>query len=128
MNGPVPKVWGTTQLIFDRGGVEMHRIVGLAGGYCSKHKHHYKYNLFYVERGRLRVVVFADGDLIDEERILSAGESMVIRPGQFHRFWIQEHETVAYELYYLDGCPHDIIREDVGGRMGYDPTKDTDPP
>lgn len=121
------KVWGTTQRLFDRGGVEVHRIVGIAGGYCSKHKHHYKYNTFYIEHGALRIVIFGEGDSIEDERIIRDGERMDIPPGVYHRFWVVEDKTVAYEIYYLDGCPHDIIREDVGGLLKYDPSQDIDP-
>lgn len=122
-----PKVWGTTQRLFDRGGVEVHRIVGLAGGYCSKHRHQWKYNLFYIERGSLRVTLYGSGNSIEEERTLTAGEWMEIKPGQTHRFWVVTDQTVALEIYYLDGCPHDIIRDDVGGRMNYDPAQEIDP-
>ena len=51
------KVWGNTKNIFCKNNVEVHRIEAQKGGYSSKHKHNYKYNAFFVERGRLIIYV-----------------------------------------------------------------------
>ena len=61
------KVWGSTQPLFNKNNVEIHRIKTNKGGYCSKHKHEHKYNCFYVERGLLKITVWKnDYDLVDE--------------------------------------------------------------
>mgnify|MGYP000713293983 FL=1 len=40
------KVWGKTANIFSNPNFEVHRIEVNKGGYCSKHKHKYKFNAF----------------------------------------------------------------------------------
>ena len=42
------KIWGQTELILANSSLEFHRIDYKAGGVCSKHKHEYKFNGFYV--------------------------------------------------------------------------------
>ena len=49
------KVWGQTQPLFNKNNVEIHRIETNKGGFCSKHKHEFKYNCFYVEKGKLKI-------------------------------------------------------------------------
>lgn len=106
------KVWGTTEEIFDNGSVEIHRIYVKKGGYCSKHKHQYKYNNFYIESGSLEISIFRD-NLIDSTT-LSGAESTSIEPNVYHMFRAIE-DTVAYEIYYTELKKDDIIRENVGG-------------
>jgi hypothetical protein len=45
------KVWGQTELLEANGVLEFHRIEAKAGGVCSKHKHKFKWNGFFVEQG-----------------------------------------------------------------------------
>ena len=47
------KVWGQTELVFANSNIEFHRIDISKGGICSKHKHNYKFNSFYVVSGKL---------------------------------------------------------------------------
>lgn len=107
------KVWGVTELIHANGVLEFHRIAIDAGGTCSKHRHKYKWNGFFVESGKLLVRAWKnDYDLVDET-VLEAGEFTQIKPGEFHQFAALE-DTVAFELYWAEFDHSDIERETVG--------------
>lgn len=108
------KVWGTTERLFCANNVELHRITGRLGGYCSRHHHAGKYNLFFVEKGALTVRVWRDGDQVDETRV-GAGMSCTVAPGELHQFEVLEDDTVAFELYWAELNTDDIVRQDVGG-------------
>ena len=109
------KVWGETRLLFKNDNFEVHRIEVKSMGYCSKHMHKYKHNMFYVEKGILVIDVWKnDYDLIDETH-LHAGEIMDVAPGQYHRFENVGEPVVAYEIYYSEPISGDIVRESVGG-------------
>ena len=108
------KIWGNTQPIFLKNNVEIHRVEIDAGGYCSKHKHEYKYNAFFVEKGKLKVTVWKnDYDLIDET-ILSDQELSIVNPQEYHMFEAIE-DTIAYEIYWTEISSSDIVRESHGG-------------
>lgn len=108
------KVWGHTRELFNRNNVEIHRIEVAQDGFCSKHKHEHKWNMFYVEEGTLFVEVWKkDYDLCDTTT-LSAGENMAIAPGEYHRFKALTDVT-AYEIYWVQLDQSDIARETVGG-------------
>lgn len=109
------KVWGETSLLFCRNNVEIHRIVGDKGGYCSKHKHNHKYNRFFVEKGSLEIRVWKDYGLVDYT-VLNDGESLTVPPGIYHRFHVLKQDTIAYEIYWTEIGPQDIERESVGGK------------
>lgn len=61
VNQTTGKVWGKTTEIWRGQHVEVHRIQTLKSGYCSRHRHDHKLNMFYVERGRLLVEVWKVG-------------------------------------------------------------------
>ena len=50
------KIWGQTELLEANGVLEFHRIEAQAGGVCSKHKHKYKWNGFFVNPVNLSFV------------------------------------------------------------------------
>lgn len=107
------KIWGETSHVWNGNNVEVHRIDIIHGGYCSKHKHDFKYNMFYVETGELMIDVWKDNNIVDNTHI-AAGESTTVAPGQYHRFTATV-PTVAYEIYWVELQTPDIIREDQGG-------------
>lgn len=110
----IGKVWGTTECLLTLPGFEVHRIHAKKGGYCSKHKHQYKHNLFYVESGVLEIVVFQLNGF-EDHTILRTGEKASVPPNLPHRFTALEG-TVAYEIYWAEtDIADDIVREDVGG-------------
>lgn len=107
------KVWGVTELLESNPSLEFHRIEVKKGGKCSKHKHRNKWNGFFVESGKLTVRVWKnDYDLIDEIT-LQAGQYTKVAPGEFHQFEAEEF-TVAFEIYWTQFDPNDIVRETVG--------------
>ena len=87
------KVWGQTELLEANGVLEFHRIEAVAGGVCSKHKHKFKWNGFFVESGEMIIRVWkGDYDLVDEAVT----------------------DCVAFELYWAEFDHDDISRETVG--------------
>ncbi len=108
------KVWGQTELIHANGVLEFHRIDFRAGGVCSKHKHQFKWNGFYVMSGRMKVRVWQKDqqDLVDET-ILGPGDFTRVKPGYMHQFEGIE-DGVAFELYWAEFNHDDIQRETVG--------------
>jgi mannose-6-phosphate isomerase-like protein (cupin superfamily) len=107
------KVWGTTERIFAMNNVEVHRITVVPGGYCSRHYHLHKSNLFFVESGKLVVEQWTKEGHCDRT-ILLPGERMVVPPGMVHKFECPV-QTIAYEIYAVDLDPDDIVRHSTGG-------------
>lgn len=107
------KVWGTTSQLFNKNNVEIHRITGIKGGYCSKHYHASKFNQFFVEKGSLIVRIWK-GEQVDET-VLKEGMSCTIPPNEVHQFEVLEEGTVAYEIYWTELEGEDIVRLSEGG-------------
>jgi len=113
------KIWGQTELIHANGVLEFHRIEYKKDVACSKHKHEFKWNGFFVESGKMMVKVWQnDYDLIDTT-ILNAGDFMRVKPGVFHQF-IGMEDGVAFELYWAEFDHNDIKRETVGQQVNED--------
>ena len=111
------KVWGSTQQVFGKANVEVHRIEGIAGGYCSIHYHEHKFNLFFVESGVLELQEWTKGvgsDKPIDVTTLTAGSSHYIEPGIRHRFIVLK-DCVVYEIYWTE-LSEDIIRIKDGGK------------
>lgn len=111
------KIWGHTQCIFHKNNVEIHRIEAKKGGYCSQHEHTAKFNLFYLESGKLKVTIFReDGDRPHptDSTILIPGMSSLVNPGEKHMFEALE-DSIAYEIYWVELEPGDITRYEKGG-------------
>ena len=107
------KVWGQTELVHANGVLEFHRREYKAKGTCSKHKHNFKWNGFFVESGEMIVRVWQnDYDLVDET-ILKAGDFTQVKPGAYHQFEGVK-DGVAFELYWAEFNHDDISRETVG--------------
>jgi mannose-6-phosphate isomerase-like protein (cupin superfamily) len=114
MNNIQGKIWGETQSIFLKNNVEIHRIETRKGGFCSKHKHGYKFNAFFIERGKMKITSWKnDYDLVDET-VITDSQMTVVPPGEYHMFESLE-DTVAYEIYWVELNEKDIERENCGG-------------
>ncbi len=114
------KVWGWTECILNAGTVQVHRITGVKGGYCSRHYHDFKHNLFLLLSGRMRVETWADGEAHMTE--LLPGDACSVAPPVLHRFRVME-DSVAVEVYFSergDVNPEDITRIDQGGLVQED--------
>ena len=117
------KIWGKTELIHANGVLEFHRIEYKKDVACSKHRHNYKWNGFFVESGKMMVRVWQQGKqegLIDET-ILNAGDFTRVKPGLFHEF-IGLEDGVAFELYWAEFSHEDIERESQGRPVNEDVT------
>ena len=113
MSNKSGKIWGQTELIHANGVLEFHKIDYKAGGVCSKHKHQFKWNGFYVVSGKMKIRVWQkDYDLVDET-ILGPGDFTRVKPGLMHSFEGIE-DGVAFELYWAEFNHDDIQRESVG--------------
>jgi mannose-6-phosphate isomerase-like protein (cupin superfamily) len=113
MSNKAGKIWGQTELIHANGVLEFHKIDYKAGGVCSKHKHQFKWNGFYVVSGRMKIRVWQkDYDLVDET-VLGPGDFTRVKPGLMHSFEGME-DGVAFELYWAEFNHDDIQRESVG--------------
>jgi mannose-6-phosphate isomerase-like protein (cupin superfamily) len=108
------KVWGTTGCIIKNSLLELHRIECKKGGYCSKHKHQTKANLFFVEQGSLEVRIFRDNGLVDK-LTLRSGDQTTVPANVVHQFAVLEENTIAYELYWSQLEQDDIVRFSQGG-------------
>ena len=106
------KIWGATELLFGQNNVRVHRLEIKANGYCSKHKHVAKYNMFYVESGEVVIEVWKH-DSVDETHLYT-GDCSIVEPGEYHRFKAVE-DSVVYEMYWAELWSDDIVREVVGG-------------
>lgn len=119
------KIWGTSTLIFQTPVIALHRLEVKQGFKCSRHKHQFKYNGFYVESGCLRIHVFKNDYALEDITDLYQGQSMVVKPNEYHYFECPDRNdfdyrpnmlpTIAYEIYYPELLGDDIIRKDVGG-------------
>jgi len=113
------KIWGNTQQLFCKNNVEIHRIEVKRGGYCSKHKHQSKINMFYVEEGKLEIIIFRKdaNRIIEDKTVLNDGDMTYVEPGLYHMFK-SPVDTIAYEIYWTEIEENDIERENVGGING----------
>ena len=109
------KIWGQTELIHANGVLEFHRIEYKKDVACSKHKHEFKWNGFFVESGKMIVRVWQDAEqqgLVDET-ILNTGDYTTVKPGKFHQCEGLE-DGIAFELYWAEFNHDDIERRTVG--------------
>ena len=112
------KVWGHTSHIFGKNNVSIHRIEIEPGGFCSKHKHEHKHNLFFLESGEIEVHVWKnDYDLVDVTTLYRNGDSTTVKPGEYHMFKSTSNGTsIVYEIYWTEINEGDIVRENHGGK------------
>lgn len=115
------KIWGTTTTLFNKNNVEIHRLEINKNGYCSKHKHTAKFNMFYVESGEIKIAIERSSYDLTDQIVLKAGETTIVKPGEKHWFHALSN-AVVYEIYWTEIDPDDIVRDTVGGM-----THDTDP-
>lgn len=114
--GKQGKIWGSTEAIEVNPMAELHRIEVRAGYRCSVHRHHYKWNGFYVESGELVIETYRENSVTDKT-VLRAGEYTAVKPGLYHCF-VCTRDTVAFEIYWPEPMgDEDIDRLDQGCRV-----------
>lgn len=109
-------LWGIKEIVDKTGVSQLDYLIINKGGFCSKHKHFQKYNLFYVTTGILKIslylkngtqVDYVIGDDCPKRRF-------IVRPGTYHRFKALE-DTECIEYSFVKISDEDILREDIGG-------------
>jgi len=110
------KLWGEKEVLNINDTSQLDFLIINKGGYCSKHKHFHKYNLFYVVTGVLKITLYLkDGGvrdyIIGDE---CPKRKFIVRPGTFHKFKALE-DTECIEFSYVKYSSEDIVREDTGG-------------
>lgn len=127
-----PKVWGETTAIFRGNQSEVHYLTIKAGGFSSCHRHR-KINLFFVVTGTLLVEMaplpFGEPDFMNlldlakslgpdsgtAVQVLTAGQTLEIKPNFWHRFRAAT-DCQVIEVYWMPEIdPGDIERANVGG-------------
>ena len=106
------KIWGRVKNIISKEMFEVNRIEIVEGGYCSEHKHQYKYNGFFVESGKLKITTW-NNDLV-QHTILSDGDYLQVEPNVPHKFDALSN-VVCYEIYWVQLLENDIQRVMKGG-------------
>jgi len=107
------KAWGYTTEFFRNAMVSAHHLKIKMGGFCSEHRHEYKFNSFYVISGRLELVIWREKDAKDVT-VIGPGQSSAIPPGFFHKFrGLTDVECV--EMYQVLLIEPDIERRTEGG-------------
>ena len=106
------KVWGKIQHVLSTGFFEIKRLKIKNGGFCSKHKHSFKFNGFFIESGELEITTWKDG--LKQIVVLSSGDFLEIEPCVSHKFFALS-EVVCYEMYWTQLINNDIERFDEGG-------------
>lgn len=113
--GKVDKFWGDTQCIFVSPYTEMHNLHINKGGFCSRHKHEFKYNRFCVLDGKIKVILYTEDGTITEEKTLSTNDMFDVKPNIYHSFDALE-DSIVVEIYWVDTLnPYDISRQTIGG-------------
>lgn len=110
------KVWGSTSELFNKNNVAIHRIEINKNTRCSKHKHEHKYNIFFVESGKILIKEWKKEYDLTDETTLSAGQMCQIAPGNYHEFHGLE-DSIVYEIYYVELNSYDIFRENTGSTI-----------
>ena len=84
-------------------------------GFCSRHKHVHKFNMFFVLSGSLEIKIWKNDYDLFEKTILNKFESCIVEPGEFHMFSSLSEDTLAIEIYWVEMNKKDIDRSNVGG-------------
>ncbi len=107
------KDWGYTTEIFRNAIVSAHHLEINKGGFCSEHVHKFKFNVFYVISGKLKITIWRENDVKDVT-ILTAGQESAVSPGFYHTFEGLE-KTECIEIYQVLLIGEDIERRTQGG-------------
>ena len=111
------KVWGSTIEVKKTENFSLHRLSIRAGGVCSKHKHDFKINGFFIEKGKLLIRTWKDSQGLIDETILTDSQYTEVDPLEYHQFEALE-DTICYEFYFNNPISEDIIRESQGFDKG----------
>ena len=119
------KIWGSTSKIFDKNNVQVERMILNSNSFCSKHKHNHKFNMFFVEKGKIKVSVWKKSYNLVDVTVLESNQCTIVPPGEFHQFEVLEENSIVFEFYWTETNDNDIERETVGGINNHGEEKDT---
>lgn len=109
------KVWGSTECLLDTPLLSVHRLVILPNMTCSMHAHEFKWNGFFVTKGKLVIEVKKKAYPLTDRTVVLPNQLTSVRPGEFHRFVTESEGCEGIEFYYLEPLSDDIVRESCGG-------------
>ena len=107
------KIWGDTTEIKRTESFSLHRLFIKSGGTCSKHKHNFKFNGFFVESGKLLIRTWKEDQELIDKTVLGDFEYTEVAPLEYHQFEALE-DTICYEFYFNCPISEDITRETQG--------------
>ena len=107
------KSWGYTTRFFQNGIVSAYHLEIRKGGFCSEHKHRFKFNLFYVISGSLEITIWKDAQTKDIT-VIGKGQSTAVPPGLWHMCRALE-PTQCLETSEVQLHEPDIERRTQGG-------------
>jgi len=107
----VPKVWGHEEVIVNRGYCGK-KLVLNKGFRCSMHYHKLKDETFYILSGKVLLEIGM------KKQIMLPGDSMLIKPGQKHRFTgLEDSEIIEFSTHHEDS---DSYRDELSGKIDLD--------
>lgn len=109
------KAWGTTEELLSTSMLSMHRLTIRPKHQCSLHVHRFKWNGFFVIKGRLSIDVVKTDYALTDTTDLGPGGITTVKPGEHHRFRTGDEPCEAIEFYFTEPLSEDIDRKDTGG-------------
>lgn len=107
----VQKVWGKEVWIVNRDYCGKKLILN-KGFRCSMHHHKNKDETFYVIKGKVLIEIGM------KKYVMLPGDSMLIKPGQKHRFTgLEDSEIIEFSTHHEDS---DSYRDEPSGKVDLD--------
>ena len=107
----IPKVWGHEEVIANRDYCGK-KLVLNKGFRCSMHHHKLKDETFYILNGKVLLEIGM------QKSIMLPGDSMLIKPGQKHRFTgLEDSEIIEFSTHHEDA---DSYRDELSGKVDLD--------
>lgn len=104
----VKKVWGHEEIIVNRDYCGKKLILN-KGYRCSMHYHKNKDETFYILSGKVLLEIGM------QKNIMLPSDSMLIKPGQKHRFTgLEDSEIIEFSTHHEDS---DSYRDEVSGKV-----------
>lgn len=111
----VEKEWGHEEWIVNNLAYCGKKMVFKAGYQCSMHYHKVKDETFYVQSGK--IVLELDFQGRQETRVMTAGDTIHIVPGMWHRVSaILDSEVFEFSTFHMDG---DSYRRTSSGKADF---------
>jgi len=107
----INKVWGHEEVIVNRDYCGKKLILN-KGFRCSMHYHKNKDETFYILKGKVLMEIGM------QKNIMLPNDSILIKPGQKHRFTgLEDSEIIEFSTHHDDS---DSYREELSGKVDLD--------